>query len=103
MVFCCIVLFLAGAVLAVSGYMIAVRRNYALIGRFVDDRHSGKFDSAYAHRFGVILLLVAAVALLLGFLGLTIKSVGFSVIALFAFAALLALTLWLHSVLSARR
>lgn len=103
MVFCCIVLFLVSVALAVLGYMIAVRRNYALIGRYVDNLHSGKFDSAYANRFGIILLFAAAVSLLLGFLGLMIKSVGFAVIALFSFAALLTLTLWLHSVLSAKR
>lgn len=78
MIFIGILMILLGVAFAGMGYLIAFRRNYALINHFVDDRHRGKFDEAYARRTGLIELLCGFLSLLFGILVLCIRSVPFT-------------------------
>lgn len=98
-----ILMILAGLALGFSGYMICFRGKYALISHFVEDKHAGKFDNAYARRVGMILLCAAILFLLFGIIVLVAKNWAFTIIALILCGLFLAGGLIGNSVISSRK
>ena len=103
MTFIGILLLLLGLAFGGFGFLIAFRKKYALISNFVDDKHRGKFDDAYARRLGLIELCAGLVTLVLGILTLCIHSKPFALAALLAVALGVPALLLLHRLFSAKK
>lgn len=103
MTFIGILMLLLGLAFGSLGYLIAFRKKYALINHFVDDKHRGKFDDAYARRIGLMELCAGFVTLVLGILVLCIRSQTFAIVSLLAAAFGTAAMLLLNMLFSAKR
>ena len=98
-----ILMVLVGILFGGFGYLIAFRKKYALINHFVDDRHHGKFDEAYAKRVGLMELAAGFLFLLFGILSICIRSIAFSWIAVSVLICLTFIALALNHIFSVKR
>ncbi|MBR0082299.1 MAG: hypothetical protein IJP98_06150 [Clostridia bacterium] len=103
MIFIGILMILLGCAFGAMGYMIAFQNKYALINHFIEDRHSGKLDNAYARRTGLLEILWGFLSLLLGILVLCIRSVPFTWTVFCIVLLGTAATLVVHTLLSIRK
>ncbi len=103
MIFVGILLIVLGLAFAALGYLIAFRRNYALINHFVEDKIRGKFDTAYARRTGLLEILWGLISVLLGIMTLALRLPGFTWFALIFTVLGTCASLVLHTLFSIKK
>jgi len=103
MTFVGILMLVLGLGFGILGYLIAFRGKYALINNFVDDRHRGKFDTAFARRTGLLELAWGFLSVLFGVLVLCIRSATFTWIAFCTVVLGTVLSLVLNTLLSIKK
>ncbi len=103
MTFVGILMLVLGLAFGILGFLIAFRGKYALINNFVDDRHRGKFDTAFARRTGLLELLWGFLSVVFGILVLSIRSTTFMWIALCVIVLGTILSLVLNTLLSIKK
>lgn len=103
MVFVGILLIVMGLAFAALGYLISFRKKYALINNFVDDKHRGKFNQAYAVRTGLIEIFWGILSILFGILVLAIHTTGFTWTAFLIIVLGTILSLVVHTLVSMKK